>query len=746
MPRLTRALVETLLAAAATAGAQVVPTVPGDCNADWAVDGADLAVFAACMNGPGVEPPAGCTCADLDGGGDVSVPDFAVLQTVVTGTQLLSVDTPSDADDGTEVNDLWWQPDGYEGGGSNRIGAAGDEFYDIGLRFRVDQLQQGEHLAYARLVLPGTGAGQVTSQVSLRVVGVDQDSPAPFYVRRPSRLPKTTNAVGWDVAVNWPEPRIDLTCVPLRRYSPDVASIVNEILARPNWGCGTYGKTLALVVQNHGSAGANFVCCDDYRNPGPACSNAIVRPSLELYRTMRATFIGKELLGCPTERSVVLSAMSLMSVDAYAEYGTAADVGMKQTPPAVWPGGVPLAIVLDGLEPDTRYFYRLRYRRPSSRDYNAGPLRSFHTARPPGSPGAPGFSFTVVADSHPQDAASPALYRQTLQNALADGPDFHVDLGDTFQAESYDGRDALDFDECVQRDLDQRPFLDLLCHSAPFFLVLGNHEAEQGWRLDGSPDNLAVWATLGRTLLYPLPSPDDFYGGNPYPADFVGLREDYYAWQWGDALFVVLDPFWYTTTKPHDHGGTPGSGDNWDWTLGWEQYDWLRSTLEHSPATFKFVFAHHVTGGVNTYGRGGIEAARYALGGYGSFEWGGEEATGEYAFDARRPGWGRPIHQLLADNHVTIFFHGHDHVFVKQELDGVIYQECPQPADPTYGAGFYDIGHYTSGDAVNNSGHLRVTVSPEQVLVQYVRAYLPGDGPNGAVAYTYAVQPPTSRP
>ena len=332
------------------------------------------------------------------------------------------------------------------------------------------------------------------------------------------------------------------------------------------------------------------------------------------------------------------------------------------------------------------------------------------------------------------------LYRCALRNVAADSPDFHIDLGDTFLCEDYSGRDVLDLDDAVVRHLAQRPFLDLVCHSAPFFMVLGNHEGEQGWRLDGTADNVAVWATNARKLIYPLPAPDGFYSGNTNQLPFVGLREDYYAWEWGDALFVVLDPYWYTTTKPHSAGGSPGSGDNWDWTLGFTQYDWLRDVLSNSSAKFKFVFAHQVTGGADTYGRGGIEAASHALGGQGSFEWGGEDLSGEDVFDTRRPGWGSPIHQVLVDNHVTIFFHGHDHVFVKQELDGVVYQECPRNNDVMYGAGMFA---YLYGDLVNNSGHVRVSVSPAMVTVEYVRAYLPGDGPDGEVAYAYTVGAPT---
>ena len=33
----------------------------------------------------------------------------------------------------------------------------------------------------------------------------------------------------------------------------------------------------------------------------------------------------------------------------------------------------------------------------------------------------------------------------------------------------------------------------------------------------------------------------------------------------------------------------------------------------------------------------------------------------------------------------NIVFHGHDHLFVKEELDGIIYQDVPQPGHPSGG-------------------------------------------------------------
>ena len=140
---------------------------------------------------------------------------------------------------------------------------------------------------------------------------------------------------------------------------------------------------------------------------------------------------------------------------------------------------------------------------------------------------------------------------------------------------------------------------------------------------------------------------------------------------------------------------------------------------------------------MDSNGRGGAEAAKL-------YEWGGNNADGSYGFTAKRPGWAMPIHQLLVQNKVTAVFHGHDHIFVKQELDGIIYQEVPQPS-----AGRYDQTNnakeygYVTGDVLGGPGHLRVTVSASQVTVDYIRAYLLQDEnaqrKNGKVDYTYTL-------
>jgi hypothetical protein len=139
--------------------------------------------------------------------------------------------------------------------------------------------------------------------------------------------------------------------------------------------------------------------------------------------------------------------------------------------------------------------------------------------------------------------------------------------------------------------------------------------------------------------------------------------------------------------------------------------------------------------------RRGIERA-------GLFEWGGRNQRGDWEFDAKRPGWPLPIHPLMAKHGVTIFFQGHDHVFVRQQLDGVVYQTLPEPADPNYA--LYNKDAYRTGDMLPNSGRVRVTVSPEKVRVEYVRSYLAKDAtaehPDGEIACHYEIPASESAP
>ena len=413
------------------------------------------------------------------------------------------------------------------------------------------------------------------------------------------------------------------------------------------------------------------------------------------------------ILARPTENSMTLSVLSYQNAEARIVYGTQADKLNEHTTLQTFKAGVPAEIVLRTLKPDTQYFYEIRF------GQTKGSLAAFHTARPPGS----SFTFTIQADSHLDSGTSAEVYLQSLTNAVTAKPDFHIDLGDTFMTEKF-----ADFHEAAPQYLAQRYYFGIVGQSAPVFLTLGNHDGEMGRYLDGTATNMTVWANAQRKKFFPNPRPDNFYTGNATPDKIAGPLENYYAWQWGDALFVVLDPFWFTPRARRDD-------DNWYRTLGRAQYDWLKHTLETSHAKYKFVFIHHLVGGETREARGGAEAAKF-------FEWGCLNLNGTNEVAIKRPGWPMPIHQLLVQNKVSAVFHGHDHLYARQELDGIIYQEVPQPSHferTTRSAAEYG---YKQGVILPSPGILRVTVSPVKSIVEFVQG-----GSKTAIADRYELIP-----
>ena len=439
------------------------------------------------------------------------------------------------------------------------------------------------------------------------------------------------------------------------------------------------------------------------------------------FRTDVPSRLFDHILGRPTDSSVTVSVAAYIPQEFYLEYG------LKE---GQYSGKVVLEnlaadetreVDIPALRANSRYFYRIHNRAPGADSYTASPEYTFHTQRTPGSR----FVFTVQADSHLDFGIVPEKYEQTLANALADRTDFHIELGDTFMVDKY-----TDYRQAYKQYLAQRFYFSRLCHSAPLFFVLGNHDGEAGYRDYGGKDNMAVWSATMRKTYFPNPYPNDFYTGNQDRHRELGHLEDYYAWEWGDALFVALDPFWYSINR---------RGGQWAKTLGERQYKWLKSTLETSDHKFKFVLLHYLVGGLNNETRGAKSIAHL-------YEWGGHNADGVNEWRAMRPGWEMPIHDLLVKNGVSVVFHGHDHLYAKEELDGVIYQEVPQPGHRRFGNTRSAL-EYGYRDAVlrSSSGHLRVLVSEQECRVDYVYSFLTEEEregrKNGDIAHSYTISP-----
>lgn len=458
------------------------------------------------------------------------------------------------------------------------------------------------------------------------------------------------------------------------------------------------------------------------------------------------------ILGRPTDDSIVVHVLAETGTDVFVEYGEASGQYGNRTDVTESSLDGTAEVVLKDLDANTAYFYRIHYRAVDGLESRIGEEHSFWTQRSKGGT----FSFGVQGDSHPERLGvmySPDLYARTMERVAGDRPDLYFMLGDDFSISNlmpdfYQGdRTALNQQIVDNVYLNQRNFLSTMAHSTALFMVNGNHEEARGHFLSTPLHDVSIFAGSARTRFFPLPAPDSFYSGSSESVPGIGLLKDYYAFEWGDALFVMIDPYWSSPVPVGNSGGMggggmgPGFGEEWDrlttrapdrWasTMGDAQYQWFRETLAGSDAKYKFVFTHHVLG----VGRGGIELAR-------DYEWGGYGTDGNWEFDEQRPNWELPIHQLMVKNGVTIFFQAHDHIFVRQELDGIIYQSVPNPADDTYTA--RNRNAYLSGDALDNSGYLNVMVSPEQVKVDYIRSYLPehelGGRKHGEIAYSYLV-------
>lgn len=408
-----------------------------------------------------------------------------------------------------------------------------------------------------------------------------------------------------------------------------------------------------------------------------------------VYRVDVPTIDLDVIAGVPTGNSIILSIRGKSEPAPSLVIREGSKV--VPSPNISLPSGKAVEVPVKNLKPGTTYTYTLT-------QGTAKVDGRFTTARKAGQE----FSFAIQADSHLDGNTDLKVFERTLGNIVKDKPDFLVDLGDTFMVDKYPN-----YKDSAKQYIAQRYWFSKLGSQMAVFLCLGNHDGEVGWPgRDGS--DMAKWSREQREANFPVIHPSEFYSGAPKQ----GL---WYAWNWGDATFIILDPFVATTRK------TRGDEDGWNWTLGKDQFDWFEKTLKESKSKFKFVFIHHLVGGFGgAEARGGVEAAD-------RFEWGNKQE-----FPEKRKGWAEPIHALMLKYRVTAMFHGHDHLYVRQEKDGIVYLEVPQPGQPRDNAiGSAEKYGYKSGTILGSSGHIRVTVNSKAATLEYVKSLAGSD--NGKI-------------
>ena len=126
------------------------------------------------------------------------------------------------------------------------------------------------------------------------------------------------------------------------------------------------------------------------------------------------------IFGRATDKAITASLLPASALEAFLEIGTAKGKYTRKTAVTPLPSGKATEIVIDGLSPNTEYFYRLNYRKPGAGNYTQRAEARFSTQKTPGT----SFVFTLQGDSHPEraQASHPDLYAARSPPPLPTSP------------------------------------------------------------------------------------------------------------------------------------------------------------------------------------------------------------------------------------------------------------------------------------------------------------------------------------
>jgi hypothetical protein len=366
-----------------------------------------------------------------------------------------------------------------------------------------------------------------------------------------------------------------------------------------------------------------------------------------------------------------------------------------------------LGINLTGLTPSTRYYYRVLLRFDGESYSLPRAAHSFQTQRNAGEP----FRFAILADSHRTlrtDTLNEPSWPEwdILAERLSVEPvDFVMDVGDASPQCGGQGEPLTKglpgLYSTVMRPARNgysgyRGVSDI-CADRAYYLARGNHE---GISNDDKQPTKNMLRTLMK-LFVPNPDGTTYPQGGSMDADY---NQGYFAFEWGNALFVVVDVIKYKDSNKVNP--SPAR-----FHIGEAQLLWLTSVLQTSTQRWKFIFMHHLFGGGNSYGRGGVA----------------------FAFD-----YEQSQIQSLAEQYGAHIFYGHDHLLAKGWANGVLYYCCGCawgcPSDYTvkgsgesyqqlYPDGFTSTSCLSTPPACENNGYVIVEVSSTQFKIQY-KSYL----------------------
>jgi 3',5'-cyclic AMP phosphodiesterase CpdA len=394
-------------------------------------------------------------------------------------------------------------------------------------------------------------------------------------------------------------------------------------------------------------------------------------------------------LSRPTAKSIFISALNGdQPAEAVVEVRQATAAKWERREPALQ--GSAFEVLhwnVQNLAPATRYEYQVLHKRASQDAFVPAAKGSFLTQRL----SSASYTALLITDPHvgsfPRTSAPARTLDKVIQNACAENAEIVLALGDNVAWPGSREYPQTNSRGAVSAYALYRKQVGPLTQNCPHFGIIGNWAGESG----KFPDDSIRMVSEVRQAFLANPNHQTYPQGG-------SERGDYYAFVWGDVLYVMLNVQTYSKPSQPEKLTSPMSDVNSieEWTLGDRQMAWLEKTLQNAKERFRFVCTHHPAGGragdtLNTlYGRGGSRA------------WN----TGEQ----------RAIHGLMKKHKVQIFFYGHDHVFVDDVVDGIHYAlpgSCGAPWKFTKAETGYERFW-------PDSGHARLSVTPEKATVTFV--------------------------
>jgi len=297
---------------------------------------------------------------------------------------------------------------------------------------------------------------------------------------------------------------------------------------------------------------------------------------------------------------------SNQAVNATVEYGTTPEYGTLLEEPSFLEFSTVHEFNISGLNPGTKYYYRINISSSSEMlEYFGSFNSSFSTA----DDSETSFVFAVLGDTRTQEASykigvNKDIFGRLISYIIDKKPAFVIIVGDVVESQA-----MADNDYGVARSA-WKLYTDVvwnLSDHIPIYVAIGNHE---------NPEESNALKRYREVVIHP-------HNGNGSKAcDPNNCYDEVTYWfRYGNSLFVFLN----TDELPQKNEAN----------ITGNQYLWFNKTLHKTNYSHKFVFSHRPLVGTNKSG----------------------------TLLEEDPAWSVYLDNLMYERNVTAAFYGHEHIY-----------------------------------------------------------------------------------